>query len=149
METATQAAIAAESGPELAGALSAATAAHQPVALATVVGTEGSTPVQVGGKLLVRGDGTRQGNAGGGALEERIAADALLALAAGTPRLAHYALTDEGPDAAGTLCGGAVTVFIEPYVAPSVLLVVGGGHIGQPLAALGRVVGYDVRVVDV
>jgi len=62
--------------------------------------------------------------------------------------LFHFALQEEGPDAIGTLCGGAVNVFIEPYLPRPMLLIVGGGHIGRPLAELARMVGYDVQVVD-
>jgi xanthine dehydrogenase accessory factor len=61
----------------------------------------------------------------------------------------HYTLREEDQDAIGMLCGGEVTVFVEPFLPKPILLIVGGGHIGQPLAELGRVVGYDVQVVDV
>lgn len=47
------------------------------------------------------------------------------------------------------LCGGEVTVFIEPYTPKPILFIVGGGHIGQPLAEMARTVGYDIQVVDV
>jgi len=41
------------------------------------------------------------------------------------------------------LCGGEVTVFIEPYTPKPILFIV-GGHIGQPLAEMARTVGYDI-----
>ncbi|MCX6028828.1 MAG: XdhC family protein [Chloroflexi bacterium] len=120
----------------------------QPVALATVVDVHGASPAQVGFKLLARGDGSWLGNVGGGALEQRVRQEAAAVLADGQPRLVHYRLTESGEDALGMLCGGEVTVFIEPYLPRPTLLIVGGGHIGRPLAELGRVVGYDVQVVD-
>jgi xanthine dehydrogenase accessory factor len=40
-------------------------------------------------------------------------------------------------------------VFVEPYLPKPILLIVGGGHIGQPLADPGRIVGYEIQVVDV
>ncbi|MGQ9490404.1 MAG: XdhC family protein [Anaerolineae bacterium] len=119
------------------------------VALATVVDVQGAAPAQVGFKLLARGDGTWVGNVGGGALEQRVRQDAAAALADGRPRLEHYRLTESGEDALGMLCGGEVTVFIEPFLPRPTLLIVGGGHIGRPLAELGRTVGYNVQVVDV
>jgi xanthine dehydrogenase accessory factor len=130
-------------------ALRAATAEAALVALATVVDVQGASPARSGFKLLVRGDGSALGNVGGGALEQRVREDAVAALADGRPRLAHYRLTEAGQDALGMLCGGEVTVFIEPFLPKPVLLIVGGGHIGRPLAELARVVSYDVQVVDV
>jgi len=82
-------------------------------------------------------------------LEARVRQAAQEVLAEGRPRVLHYSLREEGYDAIGMLCGGEVTVFVEPYLPRPVLLIVGGGHIGQPLAELGRVVGYEVQVMDV
>jgi len=130
-------------------ALRAAAAEATPAALATVVEVHGASPAHTGFKLLVRADGSWVGNVGGGALEQRVRADAAAALADGRPRLAHYRLTESGQDALGMLCGGEVTVFIEPFLPRPLLLIVGGGHIGRPLAELARVVGYEVQVVDV
>ena len=135
--------------PEVLAALQAAIAQAMPAALATVVDVQGASPAQVGFKLLACGNGSWLGNVGGGALEQRVRQEAAAALADGRPRLAHYRLTENGKDALGTLCGGEVTVFIEPYLPRPTLLIVGGGHIGRPLAELGRIVGYDVQVVDV
>jgi xanthine dehydrogenase accessory factor len=131
------------------GALLAAVENREPVALVTVTEVQGASPARAGFKLLVRGDGSCLGNVGGGALEQRAREDAVASLADGRSRLAHYRLTESGQDALGMLCGGEVTVFIEPYLPKPVLLIVGGGHIGRPLAEIARIVGYDVRVVDV
>ena len=128
--------------------LAAAVQAGEPVALATVTCTTGASPARPGFKLLVHKDGRWEGNVGGGELEQRVRADAGEALEAGVPRTTHYSLTESGTDATGTLCGGEVTVFVEPYLPRPTLLIVGGGHIGRPLAALARVLEYDVRVVD-
>jgi hypothetical protein len=89
-------------------ALRAATAEAAPVALATVVDVQGASPARAGFKLLVRADGSWVGNVGGGALEQRVREDAAAALANGQSRLAHYRLTEAGPDALGMLCGGEV-----------------------------------------
>jgi xanthine dehydrogenase accessory factor len=97
---------------------------------------------------LVYPDGTAAGNVGGGELEARVRQDALVALESGEARITHYTLREEGADAIGMLCGGEVTVFIEPYLPAPVLLIAGGGHIGRPLAELARTVGYHVQTVD-
>ncbi len=122
---------------------------NEAVALATVVEVKGASPAQVGFKLLVRPDGSVAGNVGGGALERRICEEALGALREGRSELFHFALREKGSDSVGMLCGGDVTVFVEVYQSPPVLLIVGGGHIGQPLRDLAETVGFDVQVVDV
>lgn len=122
---------------------------REPVALATVIDVQGASPTRVGFKLLVWPDGKSAGNVGGGELEKRILQSAQEALVEGRACTLHYSLREEGVDAIGTLCGGEVTVFIEPYMAKPIILIVGGGHIGQPLAEMGRRVGYEVRVVDI
>lgn len=122
---------------------------NEPVALATVVEVKGASPAQVGFKLLVRPDGSVVGNIGGGTLEQRVRTEAMAALAEGKSRLLHYTLREKGPDAVGMVCGGEATVFIEVYQPAPVLLIVGGGHIGRPLAEMARLVGFNVQVVDV
>jgi xanthine dehydrogenase accessory factor len=121
----------------------------QPAVLATVIEVKGASPARVGAKLLLRADGTTVGTVGGGKLEETILAECRAALAEGQPRIAHYALAEQGQDAIGTLCGGDVRVFVEPYNPPPKLIIVGGGHVGRPLKAMGEVVGFEVIVVDV
>ncbi len=129
--------------------LTASVERNEPVVLATVVEVSGASPAKVGAKILVRGDGANAGTAGGGRLEQAIIADARTALIEGKSRLTHYALREEGDDAIGVLCGGEVRVFIEVFAPRPTLLIVGGGHIGQPLAEMARVLNYDVRIVDV
>src|SRR5689334_9354561 len=113
--------------------LMAALEQDKPVALATVTAIQGASPARPGFKLLVYPDGTAIGNAGGGELEARIRQDALATLESGEAKTTHFALREEGEDAIGMLCGGEVTVFIEPYLPAPVLLIAGGGHIGRPL----------------
>lgn len=122
---------------------------QEPVALATVVEVKGASPAQVGFKLLIRPDGSVVGNLGGGALEQKAREEAAVALREGKSRLVHYTLREKGTDAIGMLCGGEVTVFVEVYQPAPTLLIVGGGHIGQPLAEMARIVGFNVQVVDV
>ncbi len=129
--------------------LTAAIERREAVTLATIVEAQGPAPAQPGFKLLVYADGRQVGNVGGGALEQHIHDAAVQAIAEGCARVVHYTLKEEGPGAIGMLCGGEVAVFVEPYLPRPVLLVVGGGHIGRPLAELARVLNYDVHMVDV
>jgi xanthine dehydrogenase accessory factor len=141
---------------DVIAALNEALERNEPVALATVVDVQGASPAQVGFKLLVRPappwsgtGGDAVGNVGGGELEQRVREEALAALREGSSRLFHSTLREEGPDALGTLCGGDVTVFIEAYNPIPTLLIVGGGHLGRPLAEMARIVGFHVQIVDV
>jgi xanthine dehydrogenase accessory factor len=117
--------------------------------MATVVEASGATPAKVGAQIVLLADHSTVGTVGGGKLEEAILADAQTCLHAATHRLAHYSLTEEGPEAIGTLCGGKVKVFLQPYLAPPKLIIVGGGHIGRPLKVMGEAAGFEVEVVDV
>jgi xanthine dehydrogenase accessory factor len=128
--------------------LAKAIANKQPAALATVVEVKGASPAKVGAQIVLLEDGGTVGTVGGGKLESAILDDARLALTSGLPRLSKYSLTEEGTDAVGTLCGGEVRVFIQPFLPPPQLIIVGGGHIGRPLKVMGEAAGFDVLVVD-
>ncbi len=110
---------------------------------------QGASPAKTGAQIVLLEDGTTVGTVGGGKFEAAIIAEAHAALSDGQPRLKHYALTEAGKDAVGTLCGGEVRVFIQPYLPPPRLVIVGGGHIGRPLKVMGEAAGFEVIVVDV
>jgi xanthine dehydrogenase accessory factor len=114
-----------------------------------VVEVTGASPAKVGAQIVLCADGTIAGTTGGGKLEATILADARATLADGQPRVAHYRLTEEGSDAIGTLCGGDLRVFIQPFLPPPRLVIVGGGHVGQPLRILGSTAGFETITVDV
>lgn len=128
--------------------LARAIADKQPAVLATVVEVKGASPAKVGAQIVLLEDGRTTGTVGGGKLESAILDDARLTLTESLPRLPKYSLTEEGTDAVGTLCGGEVRVFIQPFLPPPQLVIVGGGHIGRPLKVMGEAAGFDVLVVD-
>jgi xanthine dehydrogenase accessory factor len=129
--------------------LSVALQNKQPAVVATVIEVVGASPAKVGAQMVALDDGSTAGTVGGGKLEAAILADAQAALSDGQSRLKHYTLTKAGKDAIRVLCGGEVRVFIQPYLPPPQLVIVGGGHIGRPLKAMGEVAGFEVSVVDV
>jgi xanthine dehydrogenase accessory factor len=122
---------------------------RQPAVLATVVEVHGASPAKVGAQIVLLSDGKTAGTVGGGKLESAILTDATKALMEHRAGLFHYKLAEEGDDAIGTLCGGEVTVFIQPFLPAPQLVIVGGGHIGRPLKIMGEAAGFDVVVVDV
>src|SRR5580693_7759198 len=84
------------------------------VAIATVVGTSGSTPRPMGARLLVSRDGRMAGSVSGGCLESAVVLEAQATIAGDAPpRLLHYGISDEMGCAVGLSCGGEVDIFIE------------------------------------
>jgi xanthine dehydrogenase accessory factor len=111
--------------------LSKAIREGRPVATATLV----AGPAAVGAKLLVWPDGRAEGSLEDAALEARVRADVAPLLASGVNRLIEY------PDS-------GVAVFVESFVPPPSLFMVGGVHIAVALAALAKVIGFRTVVVD-
>lgn len=119
----------------------------QPAALCTVVKTSGSTPRHSTSKMLVYPNGEILGTVGGGELENRVRKEALASLQDGQPRLLSYKMTDPSRGDPG-VCGGQVEVFVEPILPPSIVVVIGGGHVGKAVAHLAKWLGFHVVVSD-
>lgn len=118
------------------------------VALATIVKVSGSAPRKEGAKILVKPDGSTVGTIGGGALENAVIQEALIALAEGKPRLLHYGLqADLHPEDLG-VCGGNVEIFVDVISPTETLLLIGGGHVSLALAKLAKELGYRIAVLD-
>jgi xanthine dehydrogenase accessory factor len=88
-------------------------ASGDPVALATVVETWGSSPRPVGANMGVRMDGSMVGSVSGGCVEGAVVQEALGVLAGGPPRLMRYGVTDETARDVGLACGGSIEVFVH------------------------------------
>lgn len=118
-----------------------------PAALATIVGTRGSTPGRTSMRLLVLGDGTFLGTVGGGCLEAEVYDTALQVLADEQPRSLQFRLTEQDSPDSGLMCGGEVTIFVEPLTTPS-LWIFGGGHVSKALCQMAALAGFRVTVAD-
>src|SRR5919199_1995636 len=120
---------------------------NQAAAVATVVKTMGSSPRQVGTKMLVYADGGIVGSVGGGEMEARVIEEARAVIREGKPRYLDMNLSN--PDRGDPLvCGGEMEIFVEPLLAAPTLLIVGAGHVGAACAELGKFLGFRVVVVD-
>lgn len=84
----------------------------EPVVLATVARTRGSTPRKTGAKMVVRSDGTFFGTIGGGCGEAEVWQEAMEVLDGGKPRIVTVDLT-EPIDGEDKICGGVMDVFVE------------------------------------
>ena len=118
-----------------------------PAALATIVGTRGSTPGRTSMRLLVLGDGTFLGTVGGGCLEAEVYDTALQVLVDEQPRSLTFRLTEQDSPDSGLLCGGEVTIFVEPITTPA-LWIFGGGHVSKALCQISSIAGFRTTVVD-
>jgi xanthine dehydrogenase accessory factor len=117
-------------------------------ALVTVAATTGSVPREPGAKMLVRADKETVGTIGGGKFEALVVEASVEAMESGAALLKTYPL-HEGSDASfGAICGGEVTVLIEPFVATHSIYLVGAGHCARAVAQLAHQCGWRVTVID-
>ena len=85
------------------------------VALARVVGTEGSSPRLPGATMVVSEAGEVAGSVSGGCVEAAVVTEALDVLAGdGRPRLCSFGYSDDEAFAVGLTCGGTIRVMVEP-----------------------------------
>jgi xanthine dehydrogenase accessory factor len=84
------------------------------VSLATVIECSGSTPREVGAKMIVCADGTIFGSIGGGCGENQVRSAALEAiLLSKSPNVVDVDLTDDLGTRGGAVCGGKMRVLVE------------------------------------
>lgn len=112
-------------------------ARREPVALVTVVGAPPEHERWVGSKALVWLDQEPRGTLDVGSLTDVVLAEARDALVAGKHRL--LTLDSEA---------GPVEIFVEVQQRPPILLIIGAGHVAQPLAEIGSLCGFRVCVLD-
>ena len=84
------------------------------VALARVVGIEGSAPREPGAAMAVNEDGEVAGSVSGGCVEGAVVTEALDVLSSGRSRLCTFGYSDDEAFAVGLTCGGTIRVFVEP-----------------------------------
>ncbi len=85
-----------------------------PAALATIIRVTGSSPRGLGSKYLVPKSGQAIGSVGGGCLEARVWDRAMDSLRETKNALISFRLDDESMEDSGLICGGTVTILIEP-----------------------------------
>ncbi len=140
-------------------------ARREPFAVASVVRTEGSTLGKPGFKVVISKDGDIvHGTLGGGCPDGPIVQVGQDTMETGTPRVVRVHLVDMTQAVAGTVasqspddiyvetnCGGTMEIYVEPYLPPNRLVVVGQGgrdELEDHLVHLAKRLGYEVVVVD-
>lgn len=116
-------------------------------ALATVIGTRGSTPGKTSMKMLVYPDGTALGSVGGGCVEAEVIERGREVARTEQSQRFEVDLNERDNPETGLICGGRVEILIEPIVMPELFLF-GAGHVGQAVCEHAARVGFRVVVVD-
>jgi xanthine dehydrogenase accessory factor len=88
--------------------------AGQPMALATVIQTWGSSPRRVGAKMALTPDGKITGSVSGGCVEGAVYETGLEVLKSNRPQLLHFGVADESAWEVGLACGGSIDIFVKP-----------------------------------
>ena len=86
----------------------------QQVALATVVETWGSSPFQIGSKMIINEKGNFFGSVSGGCVETNVITECLeLIKNKNSFKKINFKVSDENAWNVGLACGGEMTVLIE------------------------------------
>jgi xanthine dehydrogenase accessory factor len=83
------------------------------VAVARVVGVDGSGPRLPGATMAVNEDGDVAGSVSGGCVEGAVLEEALAVLGGESPHVVTYGIADSDAFAVGLTCGGTIHVFVE------------------------------------
>jgi xanthine dehydrogenase accessory factor len=127
-----------------------------PFVMATVVRAVSPTSAKPGDKLVFTRDGVLAGWVGGSCAEPIVRRAAEAALNDGQCRLFHITPDTDAPVGREGLSvhkmecysGGALEIYIEPYLPPPSLLVFGNSPVARALCDIGRLMKYRVTVVD-
>lgn len=133
--------LATVTGHEQGAAPAAAADRPVPPALCFDAPPGGGASIVLGACLLVRADGDAEGGLGAPDLDRVVARDALGVLSSGESVVRRYGSTGRS----GAL---EVEVFLEAFVSPPRMLVVGAVDFAAALARQARLLGYRVTVCD-
>jgi len=89
-------------------------AAGKRVAVARVIGVEGSGPRDPGATMVVNEDGDVAGSVSGGCVEGAVLTEALDVLMSGRRKVVTYGIADEDAFNVGLTCGGTIHLLVEP-----------------------------------
>ena len=84
-----------------------------PVAIATVTATWGSSPRPAGSRMAVSKSGKMAGSVSGGCIEGAVAEATMRTIESGAPQRLDFGVSDETAWDVGLACGGKIEVFVE------------------------------------
>ncbi len=97
--------------------------------------------------MLVFDDGATIGTVGGGGMEAKVIAEALDTIRTRRPRTVEYELVNPSEGDPG-ICGGELALYLEPYMSPHTVYVIGCGHVGVAVIDLAHWLGYRTVAID-
>jgi xanthine dehydrogenase accessory factor len=83
------------------------------MAVATLIETVGSAPLEPGAMMLVDSEGNIEGSVTGGCVEGALAEEAQRVLDGAAPSVKTYGISDQQAADVGLMCGGTVHVFVD------------------------------------
>ncbi len=116
--------------------------------LATVVETEGSTPRKTGAKMIVFQDGKSFGTIGGGLVEKQVINKAKSIIENQIAEICSFSFDNDADENDKMICGGKMSVFIEPFGNNKNLYIFGAGHCGFALAKTAAAAGFAIHIFD-
>jgi xanthine dehydrogenase accessory factor len=116
-------------------------------AIATIVNATEGTPRKLGAKMLVMSDSSILGTVGGGLFEKQIIDEGLKVIETGEPLILNKDLSI-APGGIGAVCGGQISIFIEPIIKKSKMFIFGAGHVGKAIAELAQHMDFSLNVID-
>src|ERR1700730_2987381 len=120
----------------------------QKCALPTIVEGRGSIPSYESAKLLVREDGSMAGTIGGGCVEAEVWNAAREVMETERARQMNFSLGQDAAYDNGLICGGQLSVFVEPVVPQPRAFIFGAGHISKSISKVATLAGFASVVVD-
>jgi xanthine dehydrogenase accessory factor len=120
----------------------------QKCALATIVQVNGSIPSFENAKMLIREDGSFVGTVGGGCVEAEVWNTAREVMETERPKSMQFNLGQSAAYDNGLICGGQLTIFVEPVIPSPLALIFGGGHVSRAISQVATVAGFSTVIVD-
>jgi xanthine dehydrogenase accessory factor len=117
-------------------------------ALATIVQVNGSIPSFASAKMLVRDDGSIAGTIGGGCVEAEVWTAARDVIDTERPRTLNFNLSQDVAHDNGLICGGQLSIFVEPVIPQPRAYIFGAGHISKSISQIAAIAGFASVVVD-
>jgi len=96
----------------------------------------------------VREDGSMLGTIGGGCVEAEVWNVARDVMREERPRHMNFSLGQDAAYDNGLICGGQLSVFVEPVVPQPRVYVFGAGHISKSISKIATLAGFASVIVD-
>jgi xanthine dehydrogenase accessory factor len=129
-------------------------AENNPIALATVIQTWGSSPRRAGAKMALTPDGKITGSVSGGCVEGAVFEFGVDVLKSNRPQLLHFGVADETAWEVGLACGGSIDIFVKPldteffYAVRSVLVEEQTAVVVTVVRGPDQIVGREILLRD-